>query len=67
MCYQSRNIKLVDLYNKLFSENFEAHDALEDSYAALRCYVQIKNKKDMKAEIDLAKMDFNINAINNAI
>ena len=49
--------KLTDLYKSYFKEEFPAHDALEDSYACLRCYHRMVNKQDVNDHIQKARTE----------
>lgn len=49
--------KLTDLYKQYFKEDFPAHDALEDSYACLRCYHAMKFKEDFNVYIQNARKE----------
>ena len=48
---------LTDQYQQLFNEVFPAHHALEDAYACLRCYFQLREKQDVKPHILLARSE----------
>jgi DNA polymerase III epsilon subunit-like protein len=37
--------KLIDLYKKLFNEEFEAHNALHDVVACERCFIELRKRK----------------------
>jgi DNA polymerase III epsilon subunit-like protein len=49
--------KLSNLYREFFKEEFPAHDALEDSYACLRCYYKMKVNEDFGNHILLARKE----------
>ena len=42
--FNTKYLKLIDLYRKLFGEGFKAHNALQDVRATLRVYLTLNKK-----------------------
>lgn len=51
--------KLTHLYETWFNDTFDAHDALEDVYATLRCYKWITTKTDWHHKIKTFRINKN--------
>jgi len=52
--------KLEELYDILFSESFNAHDALDDIKATARCFWELEKKKVIKITDKINEFDINV-------